>query len=142
MDNYSIQLCLLAFTAIGAIATAIGIWYGHRDHERNQRVELYATYTKRYQEILIRQKEAIAKYGEDPGNPEVQLAYRLYFDLCCEENYLHVHRYIHPELWTDWLEGMKADFNEPLCKEVWETQKECYDSSLDFFEKELMIKNV
>lgn len=135
MDNYSIQLCLLAFTAIGAIATAIGIWYGHRDHERNQRVELYATYTKRYQEILIRQKEAIAKYGEDPGNPEVQLAYRLYFDLCCEEKYQNDQKYLHKDLWNNWLEGMKEDFNRELCLKMWEIHRVNYNCSLPFFEE-------
>lgn len=132
MDSNIIQLCLLAATAIGAIATAIGIWISHRDQVKNQRVEVFATYTKRYQEILILQQEAINKFGEDSNNPEIRLAFRLYFDLCSEENYLHDHGYIYTDLWENWFDGMQQDSDNELCQKMWELHKDCYNDPHPF----------
>lgn len=116
---------------VGSI-TAIGIWVAILAN-RNQleifnkqlRLNFFADYTKRYQEIILNFPENIneAKFdlnGLHKSDKERTLRYmRAYFDLCSEEFHLKKQSHIDQEVWTIWESGIKFAVSKKAFKDSW-----------------------
>ena len=121
-----IQLIALLVAIIVLIITIINF--------NNQiKLNFFADYTKRYQEIMLHLPEDIDinynSFSELPN--EVKRYLRAYIDLCSEEYYLHQYKKIEHKIWVNWEQGIKAAFKIKVFKDAWV----CFDkeSYPDFY---------
>ena len=93
------------------------------------RLNFFADYTKRYQEIVLNFPEDINQPDFDYGklSDEVRnktLRYmRVYFDLCSEELHLWKNGNIENETWKNWQEGIEFAFSKKAFRDAWKIIK-------------------
>jgi hypothetical protein len=114
------------FVAITALI--ITIMY-NREQSRilnNQmKLNFFADYTKRYQEIVLNLPENINDPMFDFNNLSIDIKsktiryMRVYFDLCSEEYDLWKAGYIEDRIWYNWKEGIKFAFSKKAFKDAW-----------------------
>lgn len=97
---------------------------------QNEQMKLnfFADYTKRYQDIILHFPENIndsdfnlknlKKKNKDIYDKTMRYM-RVYFDLCSEEYFLHKKKHIDDRVWEQWKEGMKIAFNKPAFIQAW-----------------------
>ena len=130
LDNMTtadlLQTLLLLVTIIGLI---IAILYNRKQLQIfNEQLKLnfFADYTKRYQEIILNFPENINKesFNYDDLTIEIKaktLRYmRAYFDLCSEEFDLWRDGYIKDRIWKNWKEGIEFAFSKKAFRNAWE----------------------
>ncbi|MFB6317293.1 hypothetical protein [Saccharicrinis sp. FJH54] len=120
-----IQFWATIITGFGVFVTLIAfIWQTGLTREQ-MKLNFFADYTKRYQEIILNFPENI---NEQDFNFEVldaeikakTLRYmRAYFDLCSEEYYLHREGKIDTKVWEEWEGGIKFTFSKKAFKDAW-----------------------
>lgn len=121
-----IQLIALLVAIIVLIITIINF-------NNQMKLNFFADYTKRYQEIMLHLPEDIEinynGFSELPN--EVKRYLRAYIDLCSEEYYLHQLKKVEHKIWVNWEQGIKAAFNINVFKDAWV----CFDkeSYPDFY---------
>lgn len=121
-----IQLISLLVAIIVLIITT-------NNFKNQMKLNFFADYTKRYQEIMLHLPEDIDinynGFSELPN--DVKRYLRAYIDLCSEEYYLHQHKKIEQKIWVNWEQGIKAAFKIKVFKDAWE----CFDkeSYPDFY---------
>lgn len=109
--------------AVGAVFQQI------RTMNKQLKLQLYADYTKRYQDITLNFPEDIntqdfsfagrADYASTMRNM------RVYFDLCYEEWHLHNGLgLLPPELWASWEPGIKTAMSKPAFQQAWITVRD------------------
>ena len=113
-----ISVLTLVVTTTGLIATV-------QQFKKQLRLNFFADYTKRYQEILLNFPEKINEETFKISNLEATdrdrtLRYmRAYFDLCSEEYYLWRQGDIDYETWREWETGIRFAFSKPAFQEAW-----------------------
>ena len=113
--------------AAGAVFIALlALFIQSRATQRQLRLQNFAEYTKRYQEIILHFPESINEPTFSlEGLPskeqrDTTLRYmRAYFDLCSEEFFLHQENYIDRKTWDSWKEGMIFAFAKPSFQQAW-----------------------
>ncbi len=116
----AIQLMTLA-TAIGGIVLVVSQL---RILNRQLKLQIYADYTKRYQEIILHFPEDINSPSfslDGRSDYEKTMRYmRVYFDLCYEEWDLYRKGLIPNDLWSSWEAGMKTAMTKTAFKQAWD----------------------
>jgi hypothetical protein len=99
------------------------------------KLQNFTEYTGRYHKILLNLPENINSDGFSfekmkKYKKEKTLRYiRAYYDLCSEEFYLKMNRYLSKEVWKLWEAGMESAFKKKAFKEAWNIiQKDTYYS--------------
>lgn len=94
----------------------------------NKRTEMYGFYefTKRFQEIELKLY----------SHPEDEIYHKLYFDLCCEEYYMHTNDNLPQGIWDSWKSEMELIMGKENIQKSWQKLKDNYDEKFkEFFEK-------
>ena len=92
--------------------------------EQNQ-IQMFAEYTRRYQEIIITMPESVYN-GSNVVNEDVLRYMQLYFNLWSEEYDLWAKDAISPDVWDKWLFGIKSTMSRPIYQKAWEMEKGNY----------------
>ena len=111
-------------------ATIAGVWLAWKAHCKQMRLQQFADYTKRYQDIIrdfpedVNEPEFILENGinTDPGKARFEKtmrAMRAYFDMCYEEWELHDRKDIDEHTWGIWSGGMATAFKKPAFQQAW-----------------------
>ena len=97
--------------------------------EQQMKVDLFADYTKRYQEITLNLPEdinnvnfEIRKLKEDDLTlyNKTMRYMRIYFDLCSEQYFLNEKDLIEDYVWEEWSKGIKLTFDLKAFIDAWE----------------------
>jgi hypothetical protein len=121
----SIQLGLLVITIIGLSWTIISNRQQLHLFNKQLRLNFFADYTKRYQEIILNFPEEINEPDFDfarltPKARSKTLRYmRVYFDLCSEEFDLWNAGYLDSRIWNNWREGIEFTCSKKAFKDAW-----------------------
>jgi len=145
--NYTLNLGEVLTAAITLATILVIVYWSYRQYYQMQeqikiqneqiRISLFSEYTKRYQEIILHFPENINEKTfsydvlDEAVREETMRYMRVYFDLCSEEYFLMIHKYILPEVWQEWETGMTFAFAKPAFREAW--QKISADSG--FYQK-------
>ncbi len=95
---------------------------------KEARLQIFAEYTKRYQEIILHLPEGIndmtfslkkLKENDREKYDRTMRYMRVYYDLCSEEYFLNEQGMIENFVWNEWKKGMTYTFNRPAFKEAW-----------------------
>ena len=129
----------IGLLAVGSVLLQI------RTMNKQLRLQLYADYTKRYQNITLNFPEDInardfsftgrADYNQTMRNM------RVYFDLCYEEWHLHHEMDLLPEeLWQSWEPGIETALSKPAFQQAWVIVKDSsgYGDGFENFMDSLM----
>ena len=100
---------------------------------KQSRFALFAEYTRRYQDIILRMPETICSGVFERADMEAVKYMKLYFDLCSEEYWLHQEELIPEKTWKIWLEGMQASLNQKPFKDAWDYLSGEYDDEFSRF---------
>lgn len=97
---------------------------------RQLRVQNFAIYTKRYQEILGKLPESTHHDTIELTNFDAQKheeairAMRMYFDLCFEEFWLWKEGYLDKSMWSLWGEGIRTAMSRRIFQQAWAVIRE------------------
>ena len=126
--NILLQI-LLSIPAL--VFSVISIIIAVRLHHLQQQWNFFTEYTRRYHEIMV--------HLYDNNNTHHTEYYRLYFDLCSEEYYLHQNKYIPNKVWRSWTDGMRMVMKLQAGKTVWKIASQCYDNEfVTFFNRDII----
>ncbi len=116
---------------LGALLVALAaLVYTIRSYKKQLQIQIFADYTKRYQEIILNFPENInqsdfdfnildEKYNE--GTHDKTMRYmRVYFDLCSEEFDLRDKCYITEDIFDIWKGGMKYALTKKAFRDAWQ----------------------
>jgi hypothetical protein len=126
MENNCIQFIMMITSIITTLITAIALIITIRNNNKQLRLNFFAEYTKRYQEIFLNFPGNINEENfrfEDLGTKEkdTTLRYlRAYFDLCSEEYFLWKNKNIEDKTWKEWESGIKNAFSKRAFIKGWE----------------------
>lgn len=95
---------------------------------KQMRLNFFADYTKRYQEIILNFPENIntSEFNFDLIKEDNKDLYtktmrymRTYFDLCSEEYFLNKDGKINKKVWAEWESGIKYTFSKKAFRDAW-----------------------
>lgn len=127
-----INVVLAALTFGGLVLAYRGLKETTRFN--NQQLELlneqlklnfFADYTKRYQEIVLQlpawiyDKDFDTSKLDETTKAQITKYVRVYFDLCSEEYHLYLNHKIDDAIWKNWEEGMKHALSLPVIQLEW-----------------------
>ncbi|MGQ0486372.1 MAG: hypothetical protein ACT4SY_13600 [Hyphomicrobiales bacterium] len=124
-----------AVTALGTWAAVVVVWcqlssVGQQVKLQAAQIKLqnYADYTKRYQEIILHFPESInmptfqlTKLRRKEDRDQTMRYMRAYFDLCFEEWDLNNRSLIDKETWKVWKSGIEFAFSKSAFKQARQT---------------------
>lgn len=120
-----IQTLLLVATIIGLIITIVNNRKQLQIFNEQLKLNFFADYTKRYQEIILNFPENInedsfdfEKLSKEERNKTLRYM-RAYFDLCSEEFDLWKAGYIEQRIWGNWKMGIEFAFSKKAFKDGW-----------------------
>jgi len=120
-----IQTFLLVATIIGLIITIANNRKQLQIFNQQLKLNFFADYTKRYQEIILNFPENINedsfdfdKLPKEERNKTLRYM-RAYFDLCSEEFDLWKAGYIEQRIWENWKMGIEFAFSKKAFKDGW-----------------------
>ncbi|MEM1325834.1 MAG: hypothetical protein AAGI23_07770 [Bacteroidota bacterium] len=125
-----IQTLLLVVTIVGLMIT---IFYNRRQLQIfNDQLKLnfFADYTKRYQQIMLHLPEDIIDddFDYDVLSEEKRKTtlkhMRIYFNLCSEEYELWNNGYIEKRIWDNWKAGIEFAMTKKAFRDAWERTKQ------------------
>jgi hypothetical protein len=123
MDTEGILTLIISGLAL--IFSVYSAFISYKTQQRQTQLSFFSEYTRRYQDIMLHLCD---------DNSEVY--FRLYFDLCSEEFYLHEHKYLPDEVWDMWEDGMKIMAKNHSFETAWTNASQFYDSEFNrFFNK-------
>jgi len=143
-----IQVLMLLASSVAIIVSAImskkAIDASMQMVKEQNYIQMFAEYTKRYQDIIVDMPKSVYEKGNDVELDSDILRYmQLYFNLCSEEYDLHVKDSISIDVWNKWLTGMQATMQGQVYRKAWKMEKENYAADfVRFFEKEVLNENV
>ena len=109
---------------------------------RQNKLQMYAEYTKRYQDIFLKMLDEIID-GTAKVYAITTKYMRLYFDLCSEEYHLWKDKAIANKVWELWIEGMQTECAPPLFKQSWDVLKDYYGQDFQhFFERNIINHSI
>lgn len=125
--------------ALALLAAMLGVWYVARQlHglDRQTRLQNFAEYTRRYQQIVLNFPEDInAKDFSLVGRSDysdVMRHMRAYYDLCFEEWYLHDKKLIGDDFWKVWHDGIGTAVSKAAFQQAWQVMKADTNYGPDF----------
>ncbi|MCK5538941.1 MAG: hypothetical protein KAI79_19105 [Bacteroidales bacterium] len=113
------------FTALGAFIAVFMSIQTAKSLSEQLKLNFFADYTKRYQEIILNLPENINEDSFDfeklePKAKDKTLRYmRAYFDLSSEEYYLWKQNYIDNNVWKEWSSGIEYTLTKTAFQEGW-----------------------
>jgi len=119
----------IIISAFGVFVALIALIWQTRQTNEQMKLNFFADYTKRYQEILLNLPYEINSPDFDftslkAGKRERTLRYiQAYFDLCSEEYYLNKAGKIDKKVWLEWEEGIRYTFSKQAYKKAWDIIK-------------------
>jgi hypothetical protein len=115
------------FISLVSILVALGTLIWQTKQRTDQlRLQNFASYTDRYQKIMLNLPIAIESQNFDlnalnTDQKEQTLRWlRAYFDLCSEEYYLRENGLVADKVWKLWKAGMSASIRKPAYRQGWE----------------------
>lgn len=124
-----IQLGLLGITIVGLLLTINSNRQQLKLFNQQLRLNFFAEYTKRYQEIILNFPEEINTPSFDYSKlpPEIRSKtlrfMRVYFDLCSEEYDLWNAGYLDSRIWNNWKAGIEYACSKRAFKDAWKIIK-------------------
>jgi len=119
----TIQLLMLIASTTAIIVSAVmsrqSIAASMKMVKEQNYIQMFAEYTKRYQEILMEMPSG-AFDGTESNDKDVLRYMQLYFNLCSEEYDLRTKDAISEDVWEKWLAGMIATMRHPNFLRSWE----------------------
>ncbi len=108
----------IILATISILIAALTLWFTIHSFGKQLKLNFFANYTKRYQEIMLHLPFSI--YNEDfnfndlkADEKEQILKYmRAYFDLCSEEYHLWKNGNINKDVWEEWKSGIDFAFSK------------------------------
>jgi hypothetical protein len=134
------QLLFAAVGALGAVTAGISLVVGFRQFNRQMNAQTFLAYTQRYEQIMCELPEGVrlGRFGAPSemwvSDPKVQQAYLRYFSMCSEEYYLYRRKYVDPELWAIWKQGIVRTVRSPLGIAIWPVVEHEFDLYQEFQE--------
>lgn len=105
------------------------------------KAQLFAEYTRRYQDIMLKMPTTMYSEIAKPTDENIRPYMIMYFDLCSEEYYLYKSNLISKEVWDMWQDGMRYNMRKPIYKTSWQNLKcEYNDKFKIFFEGQILNK--
>ena len=99
--------------------------------------ELFTKFNKRYGKLNEKLNEIVNDSSQaELSKDQIDTLYD-YFNLCGEEYFYFNQRYIYPEVWESWVNGMKYYYRDPRIGKKWNEelkQNSYYGFSLDLLE--------
>jgi len=120
-----LELIAIAVSILTLVLTGVALWVTISQFKKQLELQIFADYTKRYQEITLHFPEAVNQpqfriSGLLSEQRDRTLRYmRAYFDLCSEEYYLWKKGHIDAETWREWETGIKFALSKAAFKEAW-----------------------
>lgn len=121
------EVIVVVVSILTLVITGGGLWIAIKQFNQQLRLNFFAEYTKRYQEIILNFPEKINEltFKISELSPEIQdhtLRYmRAYFDLCSEQYYLWRKGHLDEDVWEEWESGIKFALSKPAFQEAWRT---------------------
>ncbi len=123
--NQKIQVVIATGTVIAAIVAIIMAIITTKSFTKQLKLNFFADYTKRYQEITLNFPENIneKEFDFEKLEPEIKaktLRYmRAYFDLCSEEYFLWKNGNIDDKVWKEWKSGIEYAVSKTAFQKGW-----------------------
>lgn len=124
------------------VVSAIGVILAWIHFSEQQKLDFFARYTGRYQQIIMQLPEYV--YQDHPiaedACQQILPIMRAYYDLCSEEYFLYEQKYLSKKVWKEWRSGMEYIFQRPVFKQCWEKmdlQDTSYSNFREFVRKEI-----
>ena len=144
-----IQLGVLCLAIIGLIIT---IFFNRRQLQifnKQLKLNFFADYTKRYQEIMLNFPENINDENFDFESLDKDIKnttkryMRAYFDLCSEEYFLWKDKNIDNKTWKEWEGGINYAFTKTAFQKGWRliTLDTIYYQDFSSFINQIIQKN-
>ncbi len=125
MNCDCVQIIIMLATIVGVVIPGVGVWVSVYSFRKQLRLNFFADYTKRYQEIILNFPENINDKGfnfesMEKHEKDKTLRYmRAYFDLCSEEFFLWKSGNIDEDTWNEWRNGIKYAFSKTAFRQAW-----------------------
>lgn len=120
------------------LAAIISIYISQKRDKKQRKLEMFAEYTRRYQDIFMNMPEDIYD-GTANVDTKTKRYMRLYFDLCSEEYHLWQDKVVPEKVWNLWVEGMQIACNHQIYKCSWDALKEEYSQDfMRYFERNVI----
>ena len=121
------EILSLVISGIALLFSIYSAYISYKTEQKQTQLSFFSEYTKRYQDIMLH------LYSDDKNK---SYYYRLYFDLCSEEFYLHERKYLPSDVWKMWEDGMKFEFKIKDVNTAWEANSQYYnDKFCEFIRK-------
>ena len=121
-----IQLIALLIAFGGLIVSLVYNIIQQKAFTKQMRLQFFAEFTKRYQEIIVHFPVSISDPDFDyaklePSVRDYALRYmRAYFDLCSEEYHLYLSGNLDEKTWKEWRSGIENAFSKKAYQDAWE----------------------
>ena len=121
-----VQLTIAIGTVLAALVAVTTAIVTTSNFSKQLKLNFFADYTKRYQEIILNFPENINEDNFDFNklSPDVKtktLRYmRAYFDLSSEEYFLWRQNHIEDDVWKEWESGIKYAFSKTSFQKAWQ----------------------
>ena len=119
----TIQLLMLIASSAAIIVSAVmsrqAIAASMKMVKEQNYIQMFAEYTKRYQEILMGMPSGVFD-GTESNDKDVLRYMQLYFNLCSEEYDLRTKDAISEDVWEKWHGGMIATMRHSNFPRSWE----------------------
>ena len=126
---------------IGILAAAIiSILYSQWNDRKQRKLQMYAEYTRRYQDIFLNMPDDIYN-GTAEIDERTKKFMRFYFDLCNEEYHLWQEGFVKNKVWQLWVEGMQIETKREIFQKAWGAIKNDYNPDFRNYFEENVIKN-
>ena len=132
IDNY-IQAGML-------LVAIIAIVFSQWSDRKQRKLQMYAEYTRRYQDIFMNMPDDIYT-GKAAIYERTKKYMRLYFDLCSEEYHLWRQGFVKDKVWELWVEGMQIETDHDIFHNAWDAIKKEYNSDFRNYFEEFVIKH-
>lgn len=115
----------LIITGLGVMIALIALIWQSFLSRQQLKLNFFAEYTKRYQEIYLNLPFNINEPDFDFAKLENEVKektiryMRAYFDLCSEEYVLHLDGKIDTKVWEEWKEGIEFTFSKKAFRDAW-----------------------
>ena len=129
------------YIQLGILMVAIiAIIFSQWSDRKQRKLEMYAEYTRRYQDIFMKMPDDIYT-GKATIDERTKKYMRFYFDLCSEEYHLWQERFVKDSVWELWMEGMQIETDHEIFHKAWDAIKNEYNPDFrNYFEENVINK--
>jgi hypothetical protein len=115
----------ISLPVIGGLVSFMYFIQKHQLDEARLFKDLFVEFNRRYDDLNGKLNDILRENTDSMilSPPEKNTIYD-YFNLCAEEYLFFRKGYIYPEVWDDWLNGMKIYFRDPRIRKLWSKEAE------------------